>query len=142
MKNLRLLALLSISLFFVVACSIFTSPYSKETMQPLAAALLKATPVVESTVRYKKPDPGLKDRSLFIFATKHDPSLAAPFDAYTIKIHAKNRHAWVLVCSADGSRVLLEDLGCTMKLDRHHWEQAAPGLACEPTISIEEGCSK
>ena len=141
MKKLRLLAFLSTSLFFVASCSIFSSPYSKDIMQPLAAALLKATSVVESTVRYKKPDPGLKDRSLFIFATKHDPSLATPFDEYTIKIFTKNRHALVLVCSADSSRVLLEDLACTMKLDKHHWEKAAPGLACEPTISIEEVCS-
>ncbi|MDH5571771.1 MAG: hypothetical protein OEY89_08405 [Gammaproteobacteria bacterium] len=142
MKIVRTLALLSFSLFILVACSLFSSPYNEKNMLPLAAELLKASAAVESTVRYKKPDPALKDRKLLMFATQHDPELAIPFESYEIKIYQQNRHALVLVCSADGARGLLEDAGCTKEMDRHRWQDTGSLTSCEPVINLAAICSK
>ena len=116
---------------------------SKNEMYELASALLKVTAATESAVRYKDAPSELRDYELLQFATKHDPSLVAPLKGYTIKATSvatdKGRRAILLVCNKKGTQALLEDAGCSARLDTHRWKQSAP---CEFSLNIYETCSQ
>ena len=58
-------------------------------------------------------------------ATAHDPGLLDPFSEYMLKAVSQNNHAIVLVCTNDGMKALLEDAGCTSKMDMHWWKRSA-----------------
>lgn len=107
-----------------------------ETMLIKASALTKLSAAAESAVRYKNAPADLTDRALLHWAASHDPGLLAPFSAYTLKVLRRDRHTVVLMCSEDGTLALLEDAGCTAKLDRHRWRDT-PGAVCG--FSIEPG---
>jgi hypothetical protein len=136
-KKLFVLALMAITL----SCESDVEKQFDETeMYSLASLLTKLVTTVESTVRYKKPAPELSDEELLILATLHDPGLLEPFtDYYTLKVFQQSRHAIVLVCTKDGSQGLLEDVGCSAKMDKHLW-QYQPLLPCEFTLTVEDIC--
>lgn len=116
--------------------SVGQSP-NEETMLIQASALTKLSAAAESAVRYKDAPEDLSDRALLQWATSHDPALLAPFPAYTLKVLRQDRHAVVLMCTEDGAIALLEDAGCTAKLDRHRWRDmpdAVCGFSLEPRI--------
>lgn len=105
----------------------------------LGSALTKLTAAVESTVRYDDPPPKLNDLELLQLSTKHDPTLLEPFSDYVLKTFVQNRHAIVLVCDKTGKYAMLEDGGCTSKLDKHLWKEA-PEANCSFTIKLGEIC--
>lgn len=111
-----------------------------EAMLRLASALTKLSAAVESTCRYKNPPEGLRDAGLVSFATRHDPSLSVPFRDYVVRGKCEERHGIVLVCTKDDGRALLEDTGCSARLDAHLW-QAEPPRACEFTVKVEQACA-
>ncbi len=112
----------------------------EEAMLIQASALTKLAAAAESAVRYKDAPGELADRALLQWATAHDPALLAPFPAYTLRVLREGRHAVVLVCSADGARALLEDAGCTARLDRHRWRDT-PDAACGFSIAPRAVCA-
>lgn len=108
-------------------------------MRPLASALTKLSSETEAVVRYGTPPANATDEELLKLATKNDPGFLDTFRGYRLRVHSEDRHATVLLCSEDGKRGLLEDLGCTAALDRNLWrEQAA--MPCEFTLSVALGC--
>lgn len=48
---------------------------------------------------------------------------------------------FVLVCTRDGTHALLEDAGCTGKLDRKRWQES-PSAPCQPTLQIAAVCKR
>jgi hypothetical protein len=108
-----------------------------KAMYSLASSLTKLAKAVESTVRYKKPPEKISDSDLLKLACKRDPKLLEPFKKYTVKVHKENRHAIVLVCTPNGKRGLLEDAGCTAKMDKHLWKSS---VACKFTLKIKNVC--
>ena len=108
-------------------------------MHTLASALTKLSTAVESSVRYKSPPEGMPDADLLAMATQHDPQLLRPFSPFRLKILRQQRHAIVLVCTQDGEKALLEDAGCTAKLDVHLWKITPPKL-CAFTLRAEQVC--
>jgi len=110
-----------------------------ETMRPLASALTKLSPQVENVVRYETPSANATDDELLKLATKSDPGLLDSFKGYKLRVHSQDRHAIVLLCTEDGKRGLLEDLGCTGTLDRNLWKEDA-AMPCDFTLSLEFGC--
>lgn len=112
----------------------------QEAMLRLASALTKLSAAVESTCRYKNPPEGLRDTGLVEFATSHDPTLSVPFRDYVVKGKCEERHGVVLVCAKEDNRALLEDTGCSARLDTHLW-QAVPPKACEFTVKVEQACA-
>lgn len=107
-------------------------------LMPLASSLTKLTAAVEATVAFKKNAPsGSRDQELVRVATAHDPSLVEPFTGHTIRAEDRGGHAAVLICSKDGTKALFEDIGCTAKVDKHHWESNA---TCEFTLDVAEVC--
>lgn len=127
-------------IFFLVACSHKTT-YNKETVMPLASSLTKLSTAVESAVRYKNPPENINEARLLIYATEHDPRLVKPFKGYRIRILRQKNHAAVLVCTKDGKFALLEDAGCTGKMDNLLWE-LQPRKVCEFTINLQEVCQE
>lgn len=103
-----------------------------------ASALTKLTDAVEGYVRYEAPDTIATDDELLRAATQHDPALLAPFADFAVRVRTQNRHVSVLVCTRDEKRGMLEDVGCTGKLDQHLWQ--AGELACSFTLDIAVVC--
>jgi hypothetical protein len=102
-----------------------------------ASALTKLATAVESTVRYKNPPRGLDEKELLMRATQHDPALLRNFKGYKVRVLRQDKHSVVLVCDASGQRALLEDAGCSGRMDRHRWMGKQP---CEFSVDIREVC--
>lgn len=132
--------LLSLMALFMTGCCL-CPPVNAEKMLELGSSLTKLSTAVESTVRYKNPSAGISDEDLLVLATRQDPGLLRPFDDYKVRVLSQDKHAIVLVCSKDGKNGLIEDVGCSGKLDRHLWEEE-PGMPCEFTLSIQLACPK
>lgn len=135
MKILNTVAVAA-ALFLLSGCAV--SAADNETMYRLGSALTKLSASVQATV-YKKVDSTLTDEALLLIATQHDPELLVPFDRYRLRARIDHQHAVVLVCSANADRALLEDAGCTAKLDRHLWADL-DALPCTFTLVLERVC--
>jgi hypothetical protein len=125
----------ALAMTLLVGCRSASYRQAEEIM-PLGSRLTKVTMAVESTVQYKSPPAEARDDELVRLATAHDPTLLTPFVDYRIRAESRSGHGIVLLCAKDG-RALFEDVGCTAKLDKHHWESGAP---CEFTLNVDEAC--
>ncbi|MDR0934615.1 MAG: hypothetical protein LBM56_05990 [Burkholderiaceae bacterium] len=110
----------------------------QEEMYTKAASLQKLSKAVEAT-QYEEPPSRLENAELLKHATTHNPRLLEGFDAYTLKAKAQNGHTAVLMCDAPGQHGLIEDTGCTGKVDMHHWK-TQPLPPCEFTINLDVKC--
>lgn len=132
---------MAVLLAAVLAGCATISPEQKpaEEMLTAASALTKVAAAAEASVRYGNPPENLSDAEFLQFATAHDPALLLPFAKYRLRSLRKERHAVILMCSADGAMALIEDAGCTAQLDRHHW-QSAPAPSCAFTLDPAKIC--
>jgi hypothetical protein len=70
-------------------------------------------------------------------ATRHDPSLLAQeFQPYMLKTQYQNPYAVLLLCSKDGQRAIMEDAGCSARLDR----QVTDDAPCKFTLVVKHNC--
>lgn len=113
-----------------------TAYREQESVMPLGSRLTKVTMAVESTVQYKSPPAEARDVELLRIATAHDPSLLEPFKNHRLRAENRGGHGIVLLCTREG-KALFEDVGCTAKMDKHHWESP---VACEFTLDVTEAC--
>jgi hypothetical protein len=139
MKTARFSLIIVIVILLLSSCAI--AQVRLETkMNELGSALTKLSSAVESTVRYKEMGADLPDDKLLILSTKHDPGLLEPFQGYTLRVLRQNGHTAVLVCTEEGLTALLEDAGCTARMDQHRWrEQPVP--PCEFTLDLDKVCT-
>jgi hypothetical protein len=116
--------------------------FGKEEMMPLGASLTELSTAIEGHVRYNRNLPaGISGEELLDIVNEDNSQLLEPFEDYLLRVHPQDKHAIVLVCTKDGKTGLLEDAGCTARLDKHLWE-ATPGLPCEFTQKTNEVCAK
>ena len=115
------------------------SQASDEKMKEKASALTKVSSALEAVVYFENPPDGLQDRALLEYATEHDPTLLEPFHDLILKAGYANRHGVVLVCDEQGHQALLQDLGCTAKLDEHYW-QTADAEVCKVDLNATSKC--
>lgn len=128
----------TLTVCLLAACA--TRPTERE-MNYLASALTKVSAAVDATVRYRRPADGLPEAELLRFSTAHDPALMKPFDDLTVRVLRDGRDSAVLVCESHSDKALLEDAGCTAKLDQHRW--STDGInRCEFTIDIKKVCAR
>lgn len=120
----------------LVACA---SQPSEREMNYLASALTKVSAAVDATARYRRAADGLADAQLLQTATEHDPSLMKPFEGLTVRVLRDGRDSAVLACKAGNGGSLLEDAGCTAKMDVHRWSQAVNDR-CEFTLDVKKVC--
>jgi hypothetical protein len=121
------------------ACAHAQESIDPEQMLIKASALTKLTAAVQAFVRYENPGSGATDEELLRLSTAHDPTLLDGLAGYKLRARGERRHAIVLMCSADGKQGLLEDVGCTGRLDKHLW-QSTKREPCQFTLKIEEVC--
>lgn len=131
----KIIAIFAIGL--ATACA--TQPDAHE-MNYLASALTKVSAAVDATTRYRRPADGLSDAELLQFSTAHDPELMKPFDGLTVRVMRDGRDSAVLVCDAHSGKPLLEDAGCTAKLDQHRWNSGDVDR-CDFTLDVKQVCS-
>ncbi len=129
------IAALTLSL---AACA---SQPSERDMNHLGSALTKVSAAVDATARYRRSADGLNDAHLLQAATAHDPSLLKPFEGLTVRVLREGRDSAVLVCKANGKTPLLEDSGCTARMDVHRWSQVANDR-CEFTLDLKQVCTR
>lgn len=129
---------------FVVALTFFAgcqlTRADDEEMYRLASALTKLSAAAEATVRYENPPDGISEEELLRLATQHDPALLKPFERYFVRVLSQDRHAIVLVCTKDREQGLIEDAGCSARLDVHLW-QVQPPKSCDFTVKVEDVCA-
>ena len=111
----------------------------RDEMNVRASELTKLSAAVEAYIRYGNPPPGASEEDVLREATRDQPRLLEDFAAFKLRVLSQDRHGAVLVCTKAGDRALLEDAGCTGKMDVHHWEKKdAP---CSFTVSIPRICT-
>lgn len=120
------------------ACVTIAPQPNPEEMRVSASALTKLAAAMEALVRYDSPAPGQAEAQLLEQGTRHDPALLRNLDRYDVRVMASSGHAVVLLCSKENRRALLEDAGCTGKLDVQHWDK--PAQACEFTLQPATVC--
>jgi hypothetical protein len=116
-------------------------PSAEEAMMIRASALTKLSTAVEAAVRYDaEASAGLDAQALLAFAAGDDAALLERFAGLELRVARGDRHASVLVCSPDGG-ALLEDAGCTSRLDRHAWREA-DAAPCEFRLDLAALCGE
>lgn len=127
-----------IFIFLLSACAL--RPSERE-MNYLASALTKVSAAVDASVRYRPLAATASDAEVLEAATAHDPGLLKPFVNYTVRVQRSGRASAVLVCDRGGNHALLEDAGCTAKLDEHRWSSSGP-QRCEFTLDLSTICRR
>lgn len=132
--------LFALAVIFLSACAITPPAHTPEAMTILARQLAVLSAAVHGYVRYEQVDPNLTERQILANATKHDPRLLPEFSGYLLRVRQEDRNASVLLCTRDGTRGLIEDVGCTAEPDRHLWKMPKP-QPCEFTVNVREVCA-
>ncbi|MHB1117740.1 hypothetical protein [Sideroxydans sp.] len=71
-------------------------------------------------------------------ATQHDKRLLDKvFSNYELKVQYQNPYAVLLICSKDGRSAIMEDAGCSARIDR----QVTSSAPCEFTLKVTHGCT-
>lgn len=136
MKN-YLLPIPSVMLVLLMGCA--SQPSDRE-MNSLASALTKVSAAVDASARYKRSTDTLDEKQLLQVSTAHDSSLMQPFEGMTVRVLRVGRDSAVLVCQANSGRALLEDAGCTARLDASRWI-TGPN-PCEFTLDVKLICAR
>jgi hypothetical protein len=127
-----------VMLLLLGACGFTGAEVTRDEMNKRASELTKLSAAMESYIRYGDPVPGASEDELLKAATKDQPQLLGGFSDFKLRVLFQDRHSAVLVCTKSGDRALLEDAGCTGKMEVHHWEKKdAP---CSFTVSIPKVC--
>jgi hypothetical protein len=138
-RESRLALVLGLSLLCLSAgCP--AQPLDEATMGPKESALNKVVAALEAAVVFKGASPSLTEEQLLAFAVQDDPAQLDPFKDLRLRVRRNGPYSSVLVCTADGKRALLEDAGCTPKLDGRHWDK--PPVACEFRLDLVQACRK
>lgn len=141
MKSL-LIAFMITGLVSASGCACFRSHRQDEPykMNTLGMQLLQLTSKVSGTIREDPTGTAvLSDRELLERSTSRDPALLKSFNGYKVTVHRVDKEVSLLVCTLDGSRGLLEDASCTIKLDLTLWERS-PATTCQPTLQLATVC--
>lgn len=110
-------------------------------MNYLASALTKISAAVDATVRYGALAPNVTDDQVLEMASSQDPALLKHFAGQTVRVIRQGENSAVLVCERVTGKALLEDAGCTAKMDLHRWNMAAT-RTCEPVLDLNRVCGQ
>ena len=131
----RILALL-IPILLLTACVTATEP-TAEQRGILSTRMVNLSAAVDIYFYDLGKAPTDSDSVILQKATEHDKRLLAPeFANYELKVQYQNPYAVLLLCSKDGKSAIMEDAGCTARLDR----QVTHSAPCEFTLHVNQGC--
>jgi hypothetical protein len=136
MKNHTLTGLAAVLLLSACACTGPDMPTAAER-GILSTKMVNLSAAVDTYFTFSPRVPGESDAASLQNATSHDKRLLAPeFDRYLLKVQYQNPFAVVLLCSKDGKQAIMEDAGCSARIDR----QVTRAAPCEFTLHVSQGC--
>lgn len=125
----------------ITALGACASPPTEREMNYMASALTKVSAAVDATVRYSSPGESLSAEQLLQLSTAHDADLMKPFEGFNVRVLRSGEDSAVLVCRKDDGAALLEDAGCTARLDRHRWNSGGDDR-CQFTLDLKTICAR
>ncbi len=136
MKQRILASFFAVSLLDACAAPIAATPNNAER-GILSTKMVNLSPAVNAYFADLSGAPTDDDEAILYNATLHNPRLlASEFKPYTLKVQYQNQYAVLLLCTKDNNRVIMEDAGCSARLDR----QVTNAAPCEFTLRINQGC--
>ena len=136
MKRSSLIILAS-TLLLGACISLFASDPDAEIRGRLSTKMVNLSLAVDTYFADLPQAPTDSDAVILQKATSHDKRLLAPeFEAYMLKVQYQNPYAVLLLCSKDGSRAIMEDAGCSARIDR----QVTHNAPCVFTLRVHQGC--
>lgn len=138
MKHITLISLAAAFPFLLGACvtPIDGAPDASERGR-LSTKMVNLSSAVNTYFADLPAAPTDSDATILQNATRHDSRLLAPeFQPYMLKVRYQNPYAVLLLCSKDGTRAIMEDAGCSARLDR----QVTHAAPCEFTLRVSRGC--
>jgi hypothetical protein len=128
----------------LAACVTTTQPILRDPNAPnaeqrgiLSVKMVNLSSAVDTYFADLPVAPTESDAIILQKSTQHDPRLLAPeFDHYVLKVQYQNPYAVLLLCSKDGKSAIMEDAGCSARIDRQE-THVAP---CEFTLRVSQGC--
>lgn len=136
MKHRILINLIIVSLLGACAAPIAATPDAKER-GILSTKMVNLSSAVNAYFADLSGAPTDSDAAILQNATSHNPRLlAVEFEPYTLKVQYQNPYAVLLLCSKEGNQAIMEDAGCSARLDR----QVTNVAPCEFTLRVNPGC--
>lgn len=124
--------------FITTGCA---AQVDEREMNFLGSALTKLSASVHATARYGGLPEGTSPEEALRLSTDHDPELLKPFEGRLVKVQVVNKNSAVLVCDASTGKALLEDSGCTARMDSHRWTSGV-NTQCEFTLNLRAICAQ
>lgn len=135
---MRYRILISLGTLLLCACSapVDSAPSAKERGR-LSTQMVNLSSAVDAHFADLLQAPTDSDAVILQNATRHDKRLLVPeFEPYMLKVQYQNPYAVLLLCSKDGQRAIMEDAGCSARLDRQIMDRAP----CKFTLRVKQGC--
>jgi hypothetical protein len=122
----------------LVACAASNTPLiDTKERGLLSTKMVNLSSAVDTYFADLSTAPTDNDSVILQHATRHDPRLLAPeFNTYLLKVQYQQPYAVVLLCNKEGNQAIMEDAGCSARLD-HQVTKVAP---CEFTLHVNQGC--
>lgn len=136
MKQPLLISLVATLLLAACVAPIAATPDAEERGR-LSVKMVNLSSAVDTYFADLAEAPIDSDVSILQNATRRDPRLLAPeFEPYVLKAQYQKPYAVLLLCSKDGGRAIMEDAGCSARLDR----QITDAAPCEFTLLVNQSC--
>lgn len=136
MKHRILISLVTALLVGACCCPIVAAPDANERGR-LSTKMVNLSSAVDTYFSDLAEAPIESDAAILQKATRHDPRLLAPeFEPYLLKVQYQKSYAVLLLCSKDAGRAIMEDAGCSARLDR----QVTHVAPCEFTLLVKKSC--
>lgn len=136
MKYRTLMVLAAALLLSACSTSVDSAPSAKERGR-LSTQMVNLSSAVDAYFADLSQAPTDSDAVILQNATRHDKRLLArEFELYVLKVQYQNPYAVLLLCSKDGKQAIMEDAGCSARLDR----QVMHPAPCEFTLRVKQGC--
>jgi hypothetical protein len=126
-----------ITVLLLAACAIpLASAINADERGLLSVKMVNLSSAVDTYFRLLPRDPEGFDDTNLRMSTRHDPSLLEQFANYVLKTQYQDPYAVVLLCTQDGKQAIMEDAGCSARLDR----QVTGDAPCEFTLRVAPEC--
>ncbi|MGZ5026156.1 MAG: hypothetical protein ACXWE9_02975 [Methylobacter sp.] len=136
MKHRLLISFVAALLVGACASPIAAVPDAKERGR-LSTKMVNLSSAVDTYFADLAEAPIDSDADILDKAIRHDPRLLAPeFEPYLLKVQYQKSYAVLLLCSKNGDRAIMEDAGCSARLDR----QVTKSAPCEFTLVVKQSC--
>lgn len=116
----------------------YSQTVSDSAMCQLSSPLTRLARAVDAYVSDNPRAGQMHSDDVLSAATEHDRSLLDPFRAYDLSVQVEGRNSSVLVCTANKTKALLEDAGCSARVDGQLWRE---GFLCGFTLDLSAVCA-